>query len=479
MADHLQKKAIKVSGHLEEKRGIYQMVLSWTDQNGERQRQGKSTRLKVKGNKKRAEDMLRDARKAKEKELAEAPEMGDPLFADFMEYEWLDVIRQEVKLTTFGGYQMNVQKAIAPWFRSRKIYLRNLTADDINEFYDECLERIKATSVLKYHANIGKALKYAVKKGLIEHSVMDKVDRPKPERFVGKFLKQSEAVALFDAVKGHKLELGVILGAFYGLRRAEVVGLRWEAIDFEANTITVEHTVTTATVDGKQILVVDDTTKTKSSFRTLPLVPLFRAKLMAVKEEQEYYRKLCGKDYNTKESKYIYTDQLGNRIRPQYLTDNFPVFMEQHGFRRMRFHDLRHSCASLLLANGVPLKQIQEWLGHSDFAITANTYAHLEFNSKVASANAMTWIDRTSMAKELPHVEQPALPAPASDLQSRLSDVINGLLASGAPVELIAEWLKQEDLATADDLQQHFAAFMAASASALNGQTNSQPMLTA
>ncbi|MGL4668103.1 MAG: tyrosine-type recombinase/integrase, partial [Saezia sp.] len=75
-------------------------------------------------------------------------------------------------------------------------------------------------------------------------------------------------------------------------------------------------------------------------------------------------------------------------------------FMVKNGFRRIRYHDLRHSCASLLLANGVPLKQIQEWLGHSDFAITANTYAHLEFNSKLASAQAMTWIDKTSLASE-------------------------------------------------------------------------------
>ena len=93
-----------------------------------------------------------------------------------------------------------------------------------------------------------------------------------------------------------------------------------------------------------------------------------------------------------------YTDPLGNRINPCYLTAAFPKFMIENGFRRMRFHDLRLSCASLLLANGVPLKQIQEWLGHSDFAITANTYAHLEFSSKLTSAQAMTWIDKTSLA---------------------------------------------------------------------------------
>ena len=398
MADHLQTTAVKVSGHLEEVRGIFQIKLSWTDETGNRGRKSISTGLQVKGNKKRAEDMLREAKKDQQTILLERPHIEDLTFADFMD-QWLDVIRPELKLTTFGGYQMNVQKAIAPFFRQRGTLLRDLTADDINEFYAEQLKRVKAMTVHKFHANISKALKYAVQKDYIPFSIMDKVKRPKLDRFVGKFLKQSETVEMFEAVRGHKLELGVILGSFYGLRRAEVIGLRWESINFEANSITIEHTVTVANVDGKHMIIAGDTTKTKSSFRTLPLVPAIRAKLLAVKEEQERNSKLCGSSYNKVEGQYIYTDPLGNRIKPDYLSSEFPKFMEKNGFRRMRFHDLRHSCASLLLANGVPLKQIQEWLGHSDFAITANTYAHLEYQSKLKSAGAMSWIENTSLAQ--------------------------------------------------------------------------------
>lgn len=406
---HLQEQEkIKVAGHLEEKRGIYQMLLSWKLPDGTRGRKSLSTGLPVKGNKKRAEMVLREkcaemedtlSIELRDKLTATPGNMGNMLFADFMEYRWLPVIKTEVKLTTYGGYWLNVTSAIAPWFRERGILLKNLTADDIKDFYTEQLQRIKATSVHKYHANMHKALKYAVAKGWIEHSVMEKVKRPKAERFVGKFLRQSEAVELFEAVRDHKLELGVILGAFYGLRRGEVVGLKWSAIDFEANTITIEHTVTTAYFEGKSVIIEDDTTKSKSSFRTLPLVPQFRAKLLELRDEQEGYRKLCGKMYDREQGQYIYVNPMGKRIRPDYLTTEFPKFMEEHGFRRMRYHDLRHSCASLLLANGVSLKQIQEWLGHSDFAITANTYAHLEFNSKLQSAKAMTWIEKTSLAQ--------------------------------------------------------------------------------
>ena len=86
---------------------------------------------------------------------------------------------------------------------------------------------------------------------------------------------------------------------------------------------------------------------------------------------------------------YVFVDELGNLMRPDYLTSYFPQYIQKHGCKRMRFHDLRHSCASLLLANGVPLKQIQEWLGHSDFSTTANIYAHLDYTSKLSSAKAM------------------------------------------------------------------------------------------
>jgi len=396
------------------------MVLSWKLPDGTRDRKSFSTGLPVRGNKKRAEAMLH--KKCKEMEntltmglhaemriaargnLTKSPsDMGHMLFADFMEH-WLETLKPKVKQkkmkpTTFSGYVVNVKNIIAPYFREKGMLLKDLTAGDINAFYETRYESVKAATVERQHANIHSALKYAVKKEILHNSIMDKVERPSAMRFTAKFLKQAEVVALFDAVRGHRLELPVILAAFYGLRRSEVVGLKWSAVDFEANTITIDHTVTVAAVDGKKVEVAEDGTKSESSHRTLPLVPLFRSKLLAVREEQEQYRKLCGSSYDNTEGLYICVNQLGKRINPNYITDAFPKFMEDNGFRRIRFHDLRHSCASLLLANGVSLKQIQEWLGHSTFAITADTYAHLEFSSKLQSAQAMTWIEDTSLAE--------------------------------------------------------------------------------
>ena len=85
----------------------------------------------------------------------------------------------------------------------------------------------------------------------------------------------------------------------------------------------------------------------------------------------------------------IFVDEMGNLIKPGYITDGFARLLRDNHLRSIRFHDLRHSCASLLLTGGVPMKQIQEWLGHSDFSTTANIYAHLDYSSKITTAEAM------------------------------------------------------------------------------------------
>lgn len=136
--------------------------------------------------------------------------------------------------------------------------------------------------------------------------------------------------------------------------------------------------------------MASDTTKTKSSRRTLPLIPQFRDMLLQQWELQEEYKRVCRRSYNRKYLYYyICVDEMGNIIRPDYLTDSFSKLLARNGLRHIRFRDLHHTCASLLLKNGVPMKHIQEWLGHSDFSTTANIYANLEYNSKLNSSQAM------------------------------------------------------------------------------------------
>ncbi|MFR6644353.1 MAG: tyrosine-type recombinase/integrase [Acutalibacteraceae bacterium] len=256
-------------------------------------------------------------------------------------------------------------------------------------FYSEMLRKVKPNTVIHYHAIIHSALKYAVKTDMLIHNVADKVDRPKKNSFQPVFLSAEEMQKMFEALRGTKLELPVLVAAFYGFRRGEVLGLKWDAIDFECGTISVIRTVTTITVDGKQTEIEQQSAKTKSSLRTLLLIGSFRDYFQKVKEAQELNKKVCGNCYNYEYDGYVFVNELGERMRPNYLTEYFPKYIAKHGMPKMRFHDLRHSCASLLLANGVPLKQIQEWLGHSDFSTTANIYAHLDYRSKISSAQAM------------------------------------------------------------------------------------------
>ena len=390
-----------VAGHLREKDGYYHIILSYIDENGKRHTPSKSTKLPVKGNKKRAEAMLIRAREEMEEKLryrARCKKSGMTIlpdtvrFTDFL-YDWLDMMKASVETTTYSAYEMAVKNKIIPYFNGRfpKLLLQDVTPKHIQDYYtyEMKIRGVSANTVIHRHANIRKAFQYAYKTGLIDSNPADKIQRPKKIKYESKPYNQAELDELFRAVKGTELELGVILAAFYGLRRSEVVGLRWDAIDFESKTISIRHTVTQATVDGKSTVIEKDRTKTQSSNRSLPLVPPFEKLLCIIKKQQELNKMLCGDCYNYDYKDYIYVNAMGERIKPGYLTQAFPEFLEKRGMRRIRFHDLRHSCATLLYANGVALKDIQEWLGHSDISTTSNIYTHLDFNSKVASAQAI------------------------------------------------------------------------------------------
>lgn len=294
------------------------------------------------------------------------------------------------KVLCYAGYVNNIEKRIVPYFRRQRILLRELTALDVENFYSYCFNELhlKGTTVQRFHANIHKAMKYARKHDLIASNPMDNVERPKSQRYVGAFYSVSELETLFQAVKGDPCEFPVLMAAFYGLRRSEIMGLRWRAIDFENNLITIDHTVVQCMCDGTTITVEKDRTKNQSSCRSMPLVPQYRDLLLRMKVRQECCRKLCGNCYT--ESEYIFVNDMGVPYQPNYVTQHFKLVLRKNHLRSIRFHDLRHTCASLLLKNGVPMKDIQEWLGHSSYNTTANIYAHLDTSSKNTSASKMS-----------------------------------------------------------------------------------------
>ena len=283
-----------------------------------------------------------------------------------------------------------IKARIRPYFAPLGLQLREVTPQHIEDFYQSILaDGCTTNTVIHYHAIIRKALQTAVKKDILLKNPADKVDRPKKNVFHGSFYSEEEMLTLFDAVSGDPLELCVKIAAYYGLRRSEVLGLRWSAIDMEHKTISISHKVIEAEVDGKFVPMGEDVLKTKSSFRTLPLIPAVGIILLEEKEKQEMYRRLFKKSYCRDYLDYICVDQCGKLLRPNYVTEHFSWLIEKYGLRKVRFHDLRHTCASLLLSNGISMKQIQIWLGHSTFSTTADIYAHLDYSAQEASANAM------------------------------------------------------------------------------------------
>lgn len=377
-----------VAGHLTLKNGRYYAVLNYRNAGGQRKTKWISLGLPEKGNKRKAEAELARLRAEFEPPKEVGDLSSDMLFADYL-LEWLEIAKGRLAVATYSSYAAMIKKPVGPYFRQRNLTLRELEARHLQMFYSEMLRKVKPNSVIHYHAIIHSALKYAVKTDMLVQNVADKVDRPKKNSFQPVFLSAEEMQKMFEVLRGTKLELPVLVAAFYGFRRGEVLGLKWDAIDFERGTISIIRTVTTITLDGKQTEIEQQSAKTKSSLRTLPLIGSFREYFLQVKEAQELNKQVCGNCYNHGYDGFVFVDELGERMRANYLTSAFPKFLEDHGLRRMRFHDLRHSCASLLLANGVPLKHIQEWLGHSDFTTTANIYAHLDYKSKITSAQAM------------------------------------------------------------------------------------------
>ena len=393
-----------ITGSLQQKNGYYYAVL-YLKVDGKRKCKWIPTKLPVNGTSNRkaqkAFDEIRieyereqEEIQRKEAELAELTKNTHPdallPFTDYIE-KWLHSARPSLATTTYQSYSNMIKARILPYFKPLGLQLQEVTPQHIEDFYQTILDDSCTTNtVIHYHSILRKAMQVAVKKDIILKNPVDKVQRPKKNVYHGNFYTEEEMMTLFDAVSGDPLELCVKIAAYYGLRRSEVLGLRWDAIDMERKTISISHKVIEAEVDGKFIPVGEDVLKTKSSFRTLPLIPAVEKLLLEEKEKQEMFRRLFKKSYCRDYLDYICVDQTGKLLRPNYVTEHFAWLIQKYNLKKIRFHDLRHTCASLLLSNGISMKQIQIWLGHSTFATTADIYAHLDFTAQEESANAMS-----------------------------------------------------------------------------------------
>lgn len=378
-----------VTGSIYERKGIYYAIVSYYV-DGRRKQKSVSTGLPVKGNKRRALEFLENLKRTYEtKESMENMDGSRLLMTDYMD-EWLKIVKPLVERTTYKSYGNMVSARIRPHFEKLNLLLTEVEPKHIKMLYDEILEQGYTTNtVIHYHAVLHQALAYAVKNDYILSNPADQVKRPKKNKHISSFYTKEEILTLLDIAKDDPIYIPIVLSAYYGFRRSETLGMRWSAIDFENKTITVNHKVTELTENGKTIVYAEDKLKTKSSYRTLPLIPVVEEKLLEHKAKLERNQKLFGNSYCKEYMDYVCVDEMGKLFRPNFVSDHFGWLLKKYGLKKLTFKELRHSCASMLVAEGIPMKSIQEWLGHSNFSTTADIYSHIDYHAKQQSAAAI------------------------------------------------------------------------------------------
>ena len=327
-----------------------------------------------------------------EQEFWEEQERGGHPPADIPVYDYLvsylKRVEPELQKNTIVSYRSMTNGKIRRYFQRRpQLTVGNLKPQDIQDFYQSLFaDGVVANTVIHYHALLRRAFQQAFKEERIDANPFDRVGRPKKNKFHGENYTQEELLTLLHLARGDVIYPAILLAGAMGLRRSEALGVRWSRIDWEKRTVLLDTKIVEYRENGKKKVEPVEEMKNKSSRRTLPLPDPVVEMLQVQKEHREVYRKMFQGSYNAQYLDYVCVNQLGELLRPSYVTDHFRELLEKYGLRHIRFHDLRHTFASLLINQDVPLINVSNFLGHSDLSTTANIYAHLDKASKQASA---------------------------------------------------------------------------------------------
>ncbi len=364
-----------MTGSLQKKGKVWYAVVNQYSENGERKLKWISTHEKKKPD---AQKVLTEILSKMDKNTYIDP--VKTLFSEFMT-DWLDnVIKSHIEQTTWDGYNTNIRVHIEPYFKVKRLTLSEIKPMDLQSYFNKKSKTgLSACYLKKHHANMKKALDYAVKMGLLNSNPIQHVTLPKIKKYDAEYYSVEQLEKLLLITKGTNIESAVFLASHYGFRRGEVLGLRWKDINFSEGILKVCNTRTRVATN------VEKRPKSESSIRTLPLIPIVADYLKALKEQQEEDKNTFGNCYNYNDYVCRYSD--GTPVNVNTIDHAFKRTLEENKMPHIRFHDLRHSTACYLIKHGIGLKEIQVWLGHSDISITANIYAHVDAEMKRGTAS--------------------------------------------------------------------------------------------
>lgn len=373
-------KGVIMTGRLQIKKGYYYIRLNYKDESGRYKDKWIATGLPEKNNKRKAEEMLREAIREHEenpKVLMKAMDMPELIKT------WLVVKKGDVRGNSYNSYCETAELHVIPYFEALGLPIQKLEPLHIQGYYTaKTGEGLSSGTLTRHRTIIHGSLDYAMQTlGIIKANPADRVKLPKRgKKRVPVYYTEEQLKRLFLEVEGQSIEAPVKLSATYGLRRSETLGLRWSAIDWKRKKVAVCHTVVR---NGKKV-IKDDTVKETASFRTMPLTKDMETFLRKLQTYQEQMKELFESGYQ--ENDYICKWDDGKPLDPDYVTSRFKRFLKERKLPHIRFHDLRHSSATLLVNNGYTLEQVKDWLGHASIRST-EIYAHLRSDSKAEMAD--------------------------------------------------------------------------------------------
>lgn len=341
---------------------------------------GKRNRIykTINGTKKQAEKIMRTMMEELENQTYVAD--NKLTVASWMK-QWSDLFLKDLSPTTLQGYQYQIENYIVNQDIG-KIKLQNLTTSDVQNWINELHKAspishkpMNSKTVKNIYHNLSASIDKAVMLDLVKKNVCKAVVLPKIQKYSAEVYDENELQSLIKSIKGTDMELPLMIDINLGLRRGELLGLKWKHIDFEKGLVTIEDNFVEVKKSISEDRVVTKKPKSLSGQRVIPISSALSSFLKSAHTNYLMRKLKGGKDFY--DGDYVVCQPNGKPYKPASFSSKFNGFLKKNGLKHIRLHDLRHTNATLMLMQGISPKVAQMRLGHSDYSTTMNIYSHV------------------------------------------------------------------------------------------------------